>query len=205
MLCVGTIHGARSFFGPHGRVTLDPRILNRSKGDPAASVWIVEYMDYQCPSCRLASKILDAYFKEYPSKLYLQVRFHPLKNHPHGLESALYAECAMRQKKFWEFHHLLFENQSEWRERSDVVEKFHDYAVQAGLDLKKLNACVANPLTKETVLQEDTDSGELGVHSTPTFFMNDKMIVGPKPLLQELKAISPNFEFDLPKEENHAN
>ena len=175
LLCVGMIHGARFFFGPHGRVTLDKRILNRSKGNPAASVWIVEYMDYQCPSCRLATKMLDAYFKQYPSKLYLQIRFHPLKQHPHGLESALYAECAMRQKKFWEFHHLLFENQSEWRETSDATQKFHDYAKEAGLDLTKLDACLVNPLTKDTVLQENIDSVALGIHSTPTFFINGKI------------------------------
>ncbi len=178
MLCVGSIYGARFFFGPHGVATVDRRILNRSKGNPAASVWIVEYMDYQCPSCRLASKILDAYTKEYPASLYLQVRFHPLKQHPYGLESALYAECAARQNKFWEFHRLLFENQSEWKESSDATEKFHDYAKQAGLNLKKLDACVANPLTTETVLQENLDSVALGVNSTPTFFINGVRIEG---------------------------
>ena len=204
MLCIGSIHGARIFFGPHGEVTLDKRILNRSKGNPAASVWIVEYMDYQCPSCRMASKVLDAYFKEYPSNLYLQVRFHPLKQHPHGLESALYAECAMSQNKFWEFHSLLFENQVEWRESSNATEKFHDYAKKTGLDLKKFDTCAADPLTKDRVLQENIESIALGVNSTPTFFINGKMIVGPKPLMAELKAISPNFTFDLQKEENNA-
>ena len=204
MLCVGSIHGARIFFGPHGRVTLDKRILNRSKGNPAASVWVVEYMDYQCPSCRMAFKVLDIYIKEYPSNLYLQVRFHPLKQHPHGLESALYAECATRQNKFWEFHRLLFENQDEWKENTAAAEKFHDYAKQAGMDLKKLDACVVNPHTKETVLQENMDSLALGVNSTPTFFINGKMIVGPKPLVEELKAISPAFTYDFQKEESNA-
>ncbi len=161
-------------------------------------------MDYQCPSCRQAFKVLDAYLKEYPSNIYLQVRFHPLKQHPYGLESALYAECATRQNKFWEFHRLLFENQEDWKESSAVIEKFHDYAKQAGLDLKKLDACVADPLTKETVFQEGIESSQLGVHSTPTFFINGKMIVGPKPLMEELKALSPNFKFDFPKEESHA-
>ena len=161
-------------------------------------------MDYQCPSCRLAAKMLDNYCKEYPSKLYLQVRFHPLKQHPHGLESALYAECATRQNKFWVFHRLLFENQSEWEKNPDTAGTFHGYAQQAGMDLKKLDACLENPLTKETVLQEDMDSVALGVHSTPTFFINGKMIVGPKLLLEELIARSSDFKFDLQKEEKNA-
>ena len=148
--------------------------------------------------------MLDAFFKEYPSKLYLQVKFHPLKQHPHGLESALYAECATRQNKFWKFHHLLFENQSEWKENPDTAGTFHSYARQAGMDLKKLDACLANPLTEQTVSQENLDSTVLGIRSTPTFFINGKMIVGPKPLREELKAISPSFEFEFPEEGSHA-
>ena len=204
VLCAGSIHGARFFFGPRGRVTLDRRILNRSTGNPASSVWVVEYMDYQCPSCALSSKVLDAYLKKYPSSLYLQVRFHPLTQHPHGLESAIYSECATRQNKFWAFHRLLFENQNEWKDLPDVTEKLHGYARLAGLNLKKLDVCIANPHTKEKVLEENADSLTVGVASTPTFFINGKMIVGPKPLAEELKLISPDFTFDFPKVENNA-
>jgi len=203
LACVGSIHLARVYFGPHGRATLDPRIANRSKGNPSASVWVVEYMDYQCPSCRLATKMLEAYFQAYPSKLYLQVRFHPLKQHPHGFESALYAECAARQNKFWKFHHLLFEHQDELKEEGVVADKFRRFAGETGLNFEKLDACVTNLLTKEAVSQENNDSQTLGVNSTPTFFINGKMVVGSKPLLAELKTISPGFNYELP-EENHA-
>ncbi len=183
---------------------LDSRILNRSRGNPAAPIWAVEYMDYQCPSCRIAFKILDAYMKENPSKLYLQVRFHPLKQHPHGLETAIYAECATRQNKFWEFHRLLFENQSVWKDMNYATGVFHDYAHQAGMDLKKLDSCLTNPMTKEKVLEESAASKELGIDSTPTVFINGKMIVGHKPLLEELKNFSPKFDFDIAGEENNA-
>ena len=203
LCCIGSIHFARIYFGPHGRVTLDPRIANRLKGNPSASVWVVEYMDYQCPSCRLATKILEAYFEEYPSNLYLQVKFHPLKQHLHGLETTVYAECATRQNKFWKFHHLLFEHQDEWKEITDTTDIFHRYAQETGMDIQKLDACLLNPLTKETVLRENEESLALGVNSTPSFFINGKMVVGTRPFLAELKTISPGFNYELP-EENHA-
>ena len=144
---MGAVYGSRFFFGPRGKVSFDKRILNRSKGSPIAPYWIVEYMDYQCPACRKIFTVLDAYFKKYPSKIYLQVRFHPIKMHAHGLESAVYSECAMRQKKFWEFHALLFENQREWAELANSKDKFHQYAQRAGLDLKVLDACLDDPAT----------------------------------------------------------
>lgn len=192
-LSVGFIHAARFVFGPKGKVTFDKRILNRSKGNPNAPVWIVEYMDYQCPACRTAFYVIDAALKEYPSQIYFQVRFHPLKQHPHGLESAVYSECAMRQKKFWEFHRLLFENQKEWEDLILTEDKFHEYAQRAGLNSEALDACLADPLTSETVLKENTDSRMLGVNTTPTFFVNGKMIVGIMEMKAELQKLFPNL------------
>lgn len=193
VLSIGFIHAARFVFGPKGKVTFDKRILNRSKGNPNAPVWIVEYMDYQCPSCRSAFYMIDAYLKEYPSQIYFQVRFHPLKQHPHGLESAIYSECATRQKRFWEFHRLLFENQKEWQDLILTEDKFHAYAQRAGLNLQVLDACLADPLTSETVLKENADSKALGVNLTPTFFVNGKMVAGIKEIKAELQRLFPSL------------
>ena len=191
-IAVGVVHGSKFFFGPKGKVVFDKRILNRSKGSPDAPTWIVEYMDYQCPPCRKMFYILESYFEEYPSQIYLQVRFHPLKMHTHGLESAIYSECAMQQKKFWGFHSLLFENQKEWTDLGTVGDKFHEYAGREGLDLKTLDKCVGNPVTKETVLKENIEGSKLGVASTPTFFLNGKLIVGSNEMISELKKLFPN-------------
>ena len=192
-LSVGFIHAARFVFGPKGKVTFDKRILNRSQGSPNAPVWIVEYMDYQCPACRTAFLVIDTALRQYPSQNYFQVRFHPIKQHSHGLESAIYSECAMRQKKFWEFHRLLFENQKEWEDLILIEDKFHAYAQRAGLNLVALDACVADPLTSETVLKENADSVALGVNTTPTFFVNGKMVAGIKEMKAELKKLFPNL------------
>ena len=203
-IAVGAVHGSRFFFGPKGKVTFDKRILNRSKGSPNAPTWIVEYMDYQCPPCRKMFHILESYFEEYPSQIYLQVRFHPLKMHAHGLESAVYSECATRQKKFWEFHSLLFENQKEWVDLGKIDDKFHEYAARVGLDLQALDKCVADPATQEAVLKENIEGSKLGVASTPTFFMNGKMIAGSKEMTEELKKLFPKSVIKYKLEEDHA-
>ena len=204
-LCVGSIHGARFIFGPKGKVTFDQRILSRSQGSPNAPVWIVEYMDYQCPACQKAFFIMEAYLKEYPSRIHFQVRFHPLKQHSHGPQSALYAECAAKQKKFWPFHRILFESQKEWETEILVDDRFHDYAEKAGLNLRALDACLAEPITAQTVEKENTDSLALGVNQTPTFFVNGKMIAGLKGMTEELKKLFPDLVLTDKKDETTSN
>ncbi len=188
LFCVVAVYGVKSLTPSSKTASLDKRQLLRSKGDPGGGLWIVEYADFQCKSCQVASTILESYLNRYPSRIYLQTRFHPMKSHPHAVKSAIYAECAAKQGKFWEFHDLLFQRQHEWTKLPYIDEAFSGYAESAGLNLKKLNACVNNPQTEKTVLKEKEEGAALGVLSTPTFFINGKMAVGPKGLVDELEA-----------------
>lgn len=186
--CVVAVYGAKSLTPSNKPATLDKRLLLRSKGDPGGRLWIVEYVDFQCKSCQAASAILESYLNKYPSQIYLQTRFHPMKSHPYAVKSAIYAECAAKQGKFWEFHDLLFQRQHEWSKMPGVDEAFRGYAELAGINLKKLDACVNSPETEKIILKEKEDAAALGVLSTPTFFINGKMAVGPKGLVDELEA-----------------
>src|SRR5262249_27236961 len=146
-VCAGAILSV-SMLAPKEGKNGDKRTLARSKGDSKAPLWITEYFDYQCPACRGAHDVLDKYFQKYPGQIYLQVKFYPLPAHKYGLKTALYAECAARQKKFWKFHDLLFNNQQSWAALPDAEPVFKDYAKLAGMDLKKCDACVKDPETE---------------------------------------------------------
>ena len=166
---------------------LDKRTLARSKGDSHAPVWITEYFDYQCPACRTAHDTLDKYFQKYPKQLYLQVRFFPLPAHKYGLKTALYAECAARQNKFWKFHDLVFENQTSWSALPDAEPVFKDYARLAGMDLKKCEACLKDPETEKAVMEEKGKASALGVQITPTAYVNGKIFAGAQAINAELQ------------------
>ncbi len=189
LVCGGVVITARHFLLSKAKFTLDERALLRSKGEPQAPVWITEYIDYQCGGCKVASEIIGDYFKVNPSGTYVQVRFFPLSMHLYGLKSVIFSECAARQGKFWKFHDALFEKQSEWSgvsvEQIDSV--FEGYARTAGLNSKALQSCVENPKTKEEIFEESQDAKSAGVKSTPTFFINGKMVVGVEELKEELK------------------
>ena len=87
--------------------------------------------------------------------------------------AAIAAECAGEQGKFWQYAHLLFENQPNFS-TSDL----DGYADDIGLDLQAFAACVDSEETRARV-EMDTKAGvDLGVQSTPTVFINGRRIEG---------------------------
>ncbi len=188
-----SVQVTRQFAFPKARFSIEQRSLLRSEGDSGAPIWIVEYIDYQCGACRTASQWLKETRERFPKKIYLQVRFHPILAHPYGLKSAIYAECASRQGRFWPFHEILFKKQPKWSHvpPEEIDALFESYAKEAGLNVRNLRACVASPLTKATVFEENQASQSMGVKVTPTFFVNGKMIVGLQAIAEELRKLLP--------------
>jgi len=171
---------------------MDRRMSSRAKGDLSAPLWIVEYIDFQCVTCGLASEVVREYLEKYPSKIYLQIRFRPLiLTHEFALKSAIYAECAASQGKFWPFYEILFKRQKDWVSSSSPDDLFHSYAKEIGVNVKKLDACLRDEAVKKRVIAEKDEAMDLGVKGTPTFFMNGKMVVGLEALKGELEAAFP--------------
>lgn len=190
-VCIAAVWVGRSVWGPQGRPRLNAEDAARSKGKPSAKHWVVEYIDYQCTACRVATGLLAGVAERHPRDIYLQVRFFPLEKHSHGFESAVYGYCAAKQKKFFEFHELLFSNQDQWSSLPDIGESMKAYAKQAGMDPARLDACVNEPQSKEAVQKEHEDALLLGVVGTPTVFLDGKMTVGVKALAA---ALNEQFE-----------
>lgn len=189
LLCVGVIFGVRAL-KPHPDALLKTRIAERALGDEKAPVWITEYFDYQCPPCASARGVLEKTMAESPGRIYLQARYFPLPAHKHALKAAVHAECVSRQKgKFWKFHEEMLKNQSEWSKDPYAALRFAAYAEKAGVDIGKLNACVQDPETEKTVLEEKKKAQELGVQVTPTFFVNGKLAAGINGLQAELAGL----------------
>jgi len=86
------------------------------KGKADAPITIIEFSDYQCPFCeRLYKATVVQLKKDYidTGKVKLYYRDFPLTQiHFGALKAAEAARCAGDQGKYWEFHNLVFENQS---------------------------------------------------------------------------------------------
>lgn len=140
-------------------------------GSPDAIVTIVEWADFECPFCRAFSPVLDELVHKYPTQVRLVYKFYPLSAHPHGEIAARAAVAAMDQGKFWEMHHLLFENQ-EHLEQSDLER----YAKQLGLDLAKFRAALGSKDLGERLEKDKKQADELGLDGTPFLFINGRYV-----------------------------
>src|SRR5215831_20202706 len=81
-------------------------------GAAHAPVVVVEYGDFQCPTCKQAAPSVKLLLTRFPNRVLFAYRHFPLEEaHPHALAAAEAAECAAQQGKFWLMHDLLYENQ----------------------------------------------------------------------------------------------
>lgn len=190
LVLVGLVGGAKFFLGARHQ-GFDPQQA-RAKGNPQARVKIVEFIDFQCPACAYGVKMLGTYFDKHPNDIHLQIKYFPLTNmHRHAMVSALYSECAARQGKFWALNDLMMPQQSQWAQLISAEPVFQSMALQAGMNIQKLNTCLASDDVRRAINDEKSLGQSLGISSTPTYFINSKMIVGTKSMEEELKADFP--------------
>ncbi|MDO8429563.1 MAG: thioredoxin domain-containing protein [Candidatus Daviesbacteria bacterium] len=85
-------------------------------GNESAKVTLIEFSDYECPFC---SRFHTDAFKQIKSeyidtgKVKFYYRDYPLAQiHPGAQKAAEATRCAADQGKFWEYHSLVFENQT---------------------------------------------------------------------------------------------
>jgi protein-disulfide isomerase len=161
---------------PRHEVPLDAG--DPSRGSASAPVTIVEFSDFQCPYCLRASPILKQLQQKYGDKVRVVWKDFPLTQiHPEAFRAAEAAQCAGEQGKFWEYHDQLFSNQKALQP-TDLTK----YAADLKLDAKRFDACVTASKFTERVRDGMKLGGRLGVNSTPTLYINGRMVAGAYPL-----------------------
>lgn len=140
-----------------------------SLGDATALVTIVEFTDYQCPSCAAAQPILERLVKEYGNKVRLVARDFPLSQHADAFKAAEAAEAAREQGKYWEYVGILLRNQS-----ALSLARLKDYAGELALDRTRFDTALDSGKFAETVQRDIEEGTMLGVNSTPAVFINGR-------------------------------
>jgi protein-disulfide isomerase len=138
---------------------------------------LVEFLDFECESCRAAEPLLAELKKEYGDRITFIHRYYPLPGHRNSGTAAVAVEAAAQQGKYEEMAAKLFETQPQWGERQDSqAALFRTYAQELGLDLAKYDNAVLDQATKDRINQDVADGRALGVTGTPTFFLNGKKL-----------------------------
>jgi protein-disulfide isomerase len=147
-------------------------------GPTDAPVIIVEFGDYQCPYCKqFHDETLPQISETYEGQIRFVFRDFPLSGvHPWAQKAAEASECADDQERFWDYHDLLWANQS-----ALDVDSLEAYAAQLGLDTATFDDCLDSGANAEEVQNDFEDGVSYGVAGTPTFFVNGIKVVGAQP------------------------
>jgi protein-disulfide isomerase len=82
------------------------------RGPADAWITVVEFSDFQCPYCSSVQTTLATVLPEYGTDVRVVFKNYPLPFHSHARATAIAAECAQAQGRFWQFHDLVFGGQS---------------------------------------------------------------------------------------------
>jgi len=158
-------------------------------GKPDAAITIVEYASLSCPHCaHFANAVLPKLKENWidTGKAKLVLRYFPLD------EPALRAEMLARcvpPERFYPLVEMMFETQDKWvvaKEWRGALEKL---VRLAGIGKKEFDGCLADKALEDQVTQSRlTASQQLGVNSTPTFFINGKKFEG-EPSLEAFEQL----------------
>jgi protein-disulfide isomerase len=136
-------------------------------------VTIVEYGDFECPSCGRAEAALRA--GPLDADVRLVWRHLPIPEvHPHATLAAQAAEAAALQGAFWPLHDLLLSHQDELG-----LEDLKRYARRLGLDEERFVEDLASGRLAHRVAQDVASADASEVAGTPTFFVNGRRHYGP--------------------------
>ncbi len=153
-------------------------------GKVDAPVKILEYADFECPSCAgfatvtepdVRTRIVNAGLAN------LTYYDFPLTQHRNTVAASNAAACADEQGKFWQMHDRLFQAQDEWNGEATDVPKpfFRRYASEIGVpDLAKWESCYDSRKYQSRINANLADGLRRGVNSTPTFVIGNKLYPG---------------------------
>jgi protein-disulfide isomerase len=155
-----------------------PLVRINVEGDPFvgpsnAGLTIVEFSDYQCPSCRKAHEVVRQVRDAYKDRVKYVFKDYPLKRNKGSDKAAEAARCAGDQGHFWEYQDLLFAS-----EDSLTPDLFNQYAEKLGLDTDAFQKCLQEENYKSAVQLDLAEAKRVGIDKIPSFVVGGKLTSG---------------------------
>jgi protein-disulfide isomerase len=162
-------------------------------GSPNASVTIVEFGDYQCPTCggwyrsQEAQLIKNLVRTDKAKLVWRDFDFFG----PDSVSASEAAYAAGEQGKFWQFHDLLFQSQqtpnSGWASKQNM----ETIARQLGLNMTQFDQSFKSGKYDSLVNSNHSLGVQAGVSETPTFFL-----IGPNGKIVTIAGGQPESVFE---------
>lgn len=147
-----------------------------SEGPANAKITIIEFSDFQCPYCKRGYDTMEEVKKMYPNDVKLVFKHFPLPFHKEAEPSARASWAAQQQGKFFEYHALLFKNQSKLGSAY-----YLEAAKELKLNIEKFQKDMASPEAAAQVKEDNELGAKHGIQGTPGFFVNGVAVKGAYP------------------------
>lgn len=165
------------------------------RGNPEATVTIMEYSDFQCSYCARFHSTVQQILEDYPDQVRWVYKHFPLDGiHSNARPAAEASECLAEQagnEGFWQFADGLFEKQSKLGN-----ELYNELASEIGVNIEQFKECVSARKYKDRVETDYQEGIAAGVRGTPGNFVNGEPIPGAVPY-ESLKAAVENALANL--------
>lgn len=158
-------------------------------GQEDAEITIIEYGCYVCPYTKKSEPTIQEVIDHYEGRVNFQFKAFPVARHAHSYEAAHAVSCAFDQGKYHEYRKMLFDNQEDVTE-----EKFSEFAEALELNMTEFNECMEENIHEDEIAGDTLSGVKAGVSGTPTFFINNRRIVGSKPLKTFISVIDEELQ-----------
>ena len=149
-----------------------------ARGASTPAVTIVEFSDFECPSCKYGSEYVTPILAKYPEKVrHIRYDLPLVSMHPWALSASLAGRAIYRQKPdlFWSYKKLVYENQGKlsaftFDEFASGFAKDHD------LDMEKYGADVASESIRNELLRAVGVAFANDIRATPSYLVNGVIV-----------------------------
>lgn len=142
-------------------------------GTSTPKVYLVEFLDPECESCREFYPYVKMLMQEYDGYIQLVIRYAPF--HPNARFAVKILEASRKQGKYWETLETILRYQPQWgSHHHPKPELIWNYLPEAGVDVEKIRKDMEDPAIEEIIARDVQDGSDLGVRATPTFFVNGR-------------------------------
>ncbi len=155
-----------------------PQVISAElKNTPPGVITIVDFVDFECPFCRMTHAELAPIVAANRSRMRVVRKQVPLRMHPHAMDAARAACCAERLGKGEEMADALFTAPLE----ELTPEGCETLAASFGLDPGAFRDCVKDPKTDDRIKSDVADFKASRGHGLPTIWIETQKLEGAQP------------------------
>lgn len=155
-----------------------------TRGNSSAKIKVHVFCDFGNPLCQRSRLTMEGLLNQFKENTQWVYRHFPVASNQIGDEASLISICAHEQKKFWAVHDLFYNNQNVL-----TSEKMMKLAEQAGLNPEELAKCLQTEGPKQQLTKEKRTAENLGLNTTPVFFVNGMKISDPEKVLPTVQTL----------------